>query len=102
MALRHGTRTGYSYYQCKCDRCRAAHAQYNREYKEGVRRWTATAPATAHITALRAEGWTLAGLARHTGYHVQTIRNLALGKTRHTNVTTVEDILSIPIGEAAA
>lgn len=97
MKVRHGTRTGYSLHGCKCDRCLAAHAAYNREYKQGVRRWTDAAPAGAHINALRAEGWTLAALARHTGYHVQTLRNIALGKTRRTQKATVEDILSIPV-----
>jgi len=101
MKIRHGTRTGYGYHGCKCDRCKAAHAQYNREYKEGLRRWTDATPAGDHINALRAEGWTLAGLARHTGYHVQTLRNIAMGKTRRTHPSTVEDILSVPVGVAA-
>lgn len=32
--IRHGTHTGYSYYDCRCDDCRAAHTQYERTRRE--------------------------------------------------------------------
>lgn len=101
MSFRHGTRTGYTYHHCPCERCKAAHAAYNRAYKEGVRLRIDPAPARDHINALRVEGWTLTALARRSGYHVQTIRNIALGKTAYADAVTVEDILSIPRAVAA-
>lgn len=102
MSIRHGTRGAYAHHRCKCQKCLAAHAQYNREYKQGLRRYTPATPAADHINALLADGWTLAGLARHTGYHVQTLRNIAHGKTRRTHHSTIEDILSVPVKEVAA
>lgn len=37
MTIRHGTTTGYSHHKCRCDLCRAAVNQYNRERQAAIR-----------------------------------------------------------------
>lgn len=41
---RHGTPNGYTHAKCRCDRCRKAHADQNRNYRPARRELTATDP----------------------------------------------------------
>lgn len=103
MAIQpHGTRTRYTLNGCRCGLCSLANAQYQADLKKGVRRSVTTGPVREHIAALRADGWTLQAIADRSGYHVQTISNIANGRTLWTSRYASEDILSIPLAEVAA
>lgn len=99
--MRHGTSSTYRHHGCRCTPCTNAHAAYNRDTKAGVRRSTDPGPARAHIHALLDQGWTRAGIARHVGYHVDTISHLASGKAIWTRKDTAHDILSVPLATCA-
>lgn len=97
MTIRHGLPGTYRHQGCRCTPCRAAHAAYNRETRAGVRRSVNPAPVHEHIMLLLGQGWTKAGLARHVGYHVDTIKHLASGRASWTREETALDILSVPL-----
>lgn len=56
----------------------------------------------AHVAALRDSGWSYAALAEATGYHQNTLRGLAQGRTLFTSRYIAEDILSVRLKEVAA
>lgn len=97
----HGTSGTYRYHRCRCVPCRAAHATYNRDTRAGIRRSVDPGPVHDHIHVLLSQGWTKAGLARHVGYHVDTIKTLASGNAKWTRTEIAMDILSVPIEETA-
>lgn len=43
----HGTRNAYGYHRCRCEACRAAHAEYMRPYQ---REWIRKRRAEAKVT----------------------------------------------------
>lgn len=98
----HGTRTRYSLNGCRCDRCRSAHAAYERDRKAGLRRSVPSGVVRAHLEQLLADGWTLHGLAAHTGYDRTNLRHILSGRRQWTASLTAEDILSVPVSEVAA
>ena len=58
--MKHGTLTGYQHHRCRCDRCRAAHAAWSREYRQinrdkinAGRRAAYAANRAAYIAAVR-------------------------------------------------
>lgn len=56
----------------------------------------------AHLDALADAGWTMTDLAEHLGYHRNTLYNIRGGKNVTVTGLLAEDILSVPVKQAAA
>lgn len=84
MARQHGTLSCYKN-GCRCSECRAANAEYNREYKRRTTRGHPTTPlvgadaARAHVRALQAAGMPTDRIAREARVPRAVIRGLLYG-----------------------
>lgn len=95
----HGSRTRYSLHGCRCTRCRAAHAEYERRRRSGVRLSVPSGAVRAHLQALLEDGWGLTQLADHVGYDRSTLRHIVSGRRQWTAHLTAADILSVPLAQ---
>ncbi|WP_193117066.1 helix-turn-helix domain-containing protein [Brachybacterium tyrofermentans] len=99
----HGTRSKYSIDSCRCTDCTRANADYQRDYyRGGGSRTVDAAPIREHLLALRADGWTQAAIATHSGYGIWTIKHICQGRAQRVREATAVDLLSIPVRSAAA
>lgn len=99
----HGTRSKYSIDSCRCVDCTRANADYQRDYyRHGAFRTIDAAPVRDHLLALRADGWTQASIAERSGYNLDTIKKICQSRVQRVRSETAMDLLSIPVGSAAA
>lgn len=91
---------------CRCPECAEAHRRYCKQYKlrrlrHGTTYINAT-PATQHLRALAARGWTQPAIARATGLGEPNIRDIATGRSRRIPRATRAAILAFQPGPDTA
>lgn len=91
--------------KCPCPDCRERTRVERRDYMRAYRvtgpRTTDARPVTRHVHQLLTSGMTLAGIAARTGYAHDTLASISSGRVQRVRTTTAEDILTIPVQEAA-
>lgn len=101
-----GTRTSYTQ-GCRCDACRAAHRDYNREWlrreariRYGIEppkppRWIDATEVREHLVWLQSIGIGRRLVAHHSGVSASQITKLRDGTTTRTTPTTANRILAV-------
>lgn len=102
----HGTHSNYSH-GCRCEPCRLAHREYERNRKRIRTRFAYglddmpvhlvdATETRKHILFLQSRGIGLASLSRRTGIAESNLRRMAKGKQKRVAPQTESRILAIP------
>jgi hypothetical protein len=98
--MEHGKRWTYTKHGCRCDECRTANTTYQRELRQRKRDGERTSArmdagqAQAHITELRAAGWSYRAIGAEAKLTDITIRKIHNGQVR-AEALNIQAILSV-------
>ena len=96
----HGARWTYTKHGCRCDKCKAANTDYQRELRQRKRDGERTSArmdasqAQAKIQDLRDLGWSFRGIGAEAGLTDITIRKIYDGQAR-AEALNIQAILAI-------
>lgn len=108
----HGTRAKYTIERCRCDRCRTAHREYNRQWDRRQRRasygledhnpaYIDASEAIAHIHWLRSKGVGKRTIAKAAGIGITSIDEFTKGIRTKARLETIHRILAVGTHRAA-
>ena len=97
----HGYRWTYTKHGCRCDECKAANTDYQRELRERKRNGERTSArmdasmARDYVGVLRRNGWSYRAIGAEAGLTDITIRKIHMGQAR-AEALNIQAILAIP------
>ena len=100
--IAHGARWTYTKHGCRCDECKAANTDYQRELRGRKRSGERTSArmdasqAQAKIIELRDAGWSYRAIGAEAGLTDITIRKIHQGQVR-AEALNIQAILSIKL-----
>jgi hypothetical protein len=97
--MSHGTISSYTKGRCRCESCRGAWRDWQREAwrrrRRGEYRWVSPAAARRHVRSLMADGMSIIAIATAAGLSRRTVANLMAGDQKSIHVRTVDKLMAV-------